>query len=125
MIAGNALPQPEASAAAMLFTTAVAGWRLVRRLCRRPRRRNALRRCPLCRADAVAGVAYETVDVVQVRVLLQCGQCGAWREILTVLAVVARYERMVEADRRLILHQAEELEHDRTLVETAAGGHHG
>jgi hypothetical protein len=121
MIAGNALHQPQAAAAAMLYTTAVAGWRVLRRLCRR----NALRRCPLCRADAVAGVAYETVDVLQVRVLLQCGQCGAWREILTILPVIARYERMVEADRRLMLRQAEQLEHDRALVGTAAGGHHG
>src|SRR3954453_10364705 len=118
MAAGDAPPDPRAAAAALLLAVGVRCWRGVRRMCRRPRRRNPLRRCAMCRADAVAARAYETVDDLEVRVLLQCGQCGAWREVLTVLPVLARYERLLEGDRRQILRRAERLGRERAWAET-------
>src|SRR3954470_10113888 len=107
MIAASTPPEPQAAAAAMLLGACVG---IVVRVCRRPRRRQPLRRCPLCAADAVATVEREVVGGLQVRVRQQCGQCGVWREVVTAFGVIRRYERTLEADRAQILHQAERSE---------------
>jgi hypothetical protein len=48
-----------------------------------------------------------------VRVLQQCGQCGVWRDLVSPLSTVARYERRLQADRVEILRCAERLQRGR------------
>jgi hypothetical protein len=93
---------------------------VVRRVCRRLRRRSTLRRCPLCAAEAVGTIEYEAVDGLQVRVRQQSGQCGVWRQIVTALWVGWRHERMLEQDRSHIRRCAERLERRRVPSETDA-----
>jgi hypothetical protein len=96
------MPGPQGAAAAMLFAAGTAGFRLLRRACRRQRCGHPLRHCPLCASAAVGVLEYEIVGE-QVRVLQQCGQCGVWRENVAPPSAVARHERMLEADRTQIL----------------------
>jgi hypothetical protein len=117
MLAASAPLQPEAVAAAMLFA---AGFAFVRRLCRRPCRRQPLRRCPLCRAEAVGTLECEVMDALEVRVRQQCGQCGVWRQIVTPVRLATRHERTLQADRSEIRRRAERLERDRLLLEADA-----
>ena len=120
MVAASAAVLPQTAAAAMLFAAGMACFGIVRRVCRRPRRRQRLRRCPLCASAAVGVVEHEVVDELRVRVLQRCGQCGVWRATVTALSVVRRYERALEADRIQILRSAEQLERARMQVETDA-----
>lgn len=68
-----------------------------------PRR---LRRCPLCGADAVCEVEPGTDDDGETEVALCCGQCGAWRRLVTTRRALARHDRALEHDRRVIARAA-------------------
>jgi hypothetical protein len=64
--------------------------------------RSPLRRCPLCRGDAVdsrvGGDVVGTVTCVELR----CGQCGTWRRCFAANTELRRYERDLQHDRRAI-----------------------
>jgi hypothetical protein len=91
---------------------------ILRRLCRQPRCRQQLRRCPLCESTAVGVYEYETVDG-QPRIRQQCGQCGVWREIVATVSEAARHERTLEADRTEILRSVERVHEWEPAVETS------
>jgi hypothetical protein len=110
---------PEAAAAAALFAFGMAGFALVRRVCRRPGR-GPLRQCPVCAAEAVGALEYEFLDALRVRIVQQCGQCGVWRRSVTTLQLAQRQEGTLERDRNTIQRCAERLERNRVLSERHA-----
>jgi hypothetical protein len=61
-----------------------------------------LRRCPICEQDAVQAAESRPIDVFQVLVRLQCGQCGIWRQLVTTNTDLRGFARRLEHDRRVI-----------------------
>jgi hypothetical protein len=72
--------------------------------------KRALRRCPVCRADAVEDFTCLHIDLVESRIELCCGQCGTWRRLVVTRAAVRRYERALGRDRRAIEQRLRRLE---------------
>jgi hypothetical protein len=78
----------------------------------RRRAQRALRRCPVCAADAVRE-AISDIDGLGADVRLECGQCGTWRRVLVPRDELDRHARRVERDRREMAAYAERLQTDR------------
>jgi len=75
--------------------------------------RRGLRRCPICRADAIRDVRAEAIDTARARVWLQCGECATWRRVVTTHHAFTWEVKTFERDRRLISDQAERLSAER------------
>jgi hypothetical protein len=82
--------------------------------------RRKLRGCPLCRAQAVRTYAAETAQLGQLRVSLQCGQCGTWRRVLTDGIDQRAHARRLERDRRGIRTDMLRLEAERRWLDMRA-----
>jgi hypothetical protein len=112
--------QPEAGHASALIGLAMivlmvgpvlgfAAWSRVTRVAAH----RGLRRCPICRADAIRDVRAETIDSVSARVWLQCGACTTWRRVVTSQTALTWEVKTFERDRRLISDQAQRLSVER------------
>ena len=75
--------------------------------------RRVLRRCPICRADAIRDVRAEAIDTAKARVWLQCGECATWRRVVTTHHAFTWEVKTFERDRRLISDQAQRLSVER------------
>ena len=71
--------------------------------------RRRLRRCPVCRADALRDVRDERINEVRTRVSLQCGECATWRRLVANHADFVWQVKSLERDRRLMSAQLEQL----------------
>ena len=81
---------------------------------RRARRR--LRSCPVCGGGAIRETTGEAITVFETRVVLQCGQCGTWRRMITSPDEQRAHGRRLERDQNRIRRDAACLEkHLRTL----------
>jgi hypothetical protein len=65
----------------------------------RPPRETDLEMCLVCRSDFVNPVDWEPLDDERWWMLLRCGECETWREVVVPDAVAERYD--AELDRRL------------------------
>ena len=84
------------------------------------RDRRALRFCPRCGADAIAEEAVEGVDVIQVRAVVRCGQCGTWRRLLTTRSEQEAHEHRLEQHRGYIREGVGRLDAERSVYEIGA-----
>jgi len=83
----------------------------------RARGRAALRRCPACGSTGVREEGSEPLDLFDVRVAVQCGQCGAWRRLRTHREWFHGHTRAVARDKRRIARDARRLDHRRAVAE--------
>ena len=74
------------------------------------RARRELRRCPICNADAIRETSCHEVNVLMVRVVMQCGQCGTWRRLERTPAEQRSHDRQLKRDQRRIRSQMVRLE---------------
>jgi hypothetical protein len=59
-----------------------------------------VQRCPACRTSFVCPVGWSPVGGgEEVRILLRCGQCEAWRRVTVSAAVAQQLDRAYEAAR--------------------------
>ena len=79
--------------------------------------RAALRRCPACRSTGVRAAASEPLDLFEVRVHVQCGQCGAWRRLRTRREWLHGHTHALARDKRRIAKDARSLARRRAVAE--------
>jgi hypothetical protein len=79
--------------------------------------RAALRRCPACGSTGVREEDSEPLDLFEVRVRVQCGQCGAWRRLRTHREWFHGHTRAVARDKRRIARDARRLDRRRAVAE--------
>ena len=79
--------------------------------------RAALRRCPGCGSTGVRAAASDPIDLFDVRVDVQCGQCGAWRRLRTRRERLYGHTRAVARDKRRIERDASRLARRRAVAE--------
>lgn len=60
---------------------------------RTPRPGSGLQQCAVCRSDFVIPVVAEAVDDDSWHLLLRCGECETYRDLVVANAVAERYER--------------------------------
>jgi hypothetical protein len=74
------------------------------------RARRELRHCPICNADAIREATCHEVNVLMVRVVMQCGQCGTWRRLTRTPAEQRSHDRRLKRDQRRIRSELVDLE---------------
>jgi hypothetical protein len=79
--------------------------------------RAALRRCPACGSTGVRATRSEPIDLFDVRVHVQCGQCGAWRRLRARRERQHGHTRAVARDKRRIEKDARRLARRRAVAE--------
>ena len=84
-------PLPVGAAPAASATLAPMGERR-----RQPAPGSGLHLCAFCRANFVVPVAVEEVDEARWRLLLRCGECQTYRDIVVTNDVAERYEQDLE-----------------------------
>jgi hypothetical protein len=104
--------------ASLLGVWLVVLFLLVTRAARAGRRN--LRRCPGCAARAVRHARSEEVDVIRMRVALQCGQCGLWRRFDVTRCDQSSHSRRLERDRRQMRKTMRRLESARRTLDFGA-----
>jgi len=65
-------------------------------MCEQPRQRapgSGLHQCAVCRADFVVPVMVEAVDDAHWHIVLRCGECQTYRDVVVTNGVAERYER--------------------------------
>jgi hypothetical protein len=82
--------------------------------------RRAIRLCPVCAAPAVRTLVEEGVKGIHAWLILECGQCGTWRRILTSPSHARLQARAVARDRAAIRGGLERLDVERRRGEIDA-----
>ena len=90
-----------------------------------PRRRPAtpgsgLHQCALCRTEAVVPVWWEDVDEHRWHMLLRCGECGTFRDVIVPNDVARAYERDLDRGTAEIGAALARLDRDRMTVQADA-----
>jgi hypothetical protein len=65
---------------------------------RRSRRRDGLRHCPVCTADAVGVVDRQVLDATRTALCLRCGGCGTFRRVVASPAMVELFDQRLERE---------------------------
>jgi hypothetical protein len=99
--------------ALVILTLLVTGARIVALR----RRRDPLRHCPLCSADAVRTLTRVPVSEFLVRLEVRCGACGTWRRMLTTVGSARLLELKLERQTRRMAELADSLERDRVAAD--------
>ncbi|HET9740751.1 MAG TPA: zinc ribbon domain-containing protein [Solirubrobacteraceae bacterium] len=76
---------------------------------KRPRRVDALRRCPECGGRLPCPMSREPAGDEHWWVRLRCGDCGAWYEVTISNERARRFDAEFDADMRAIARALEEL----------------
>jgi hypothetical protein len=84
-------------------------------LFRRRHRRDPLRHCPVCTADAVSVVEREAVDESHVSLELRCGGCGTFRRVMTSTGAVELFELRLERQCLYMSELADRQERERIV----------
>ncbi len=103
------------------FARAVAALAVTLVTALRRRRRDPLRHCPRCAADAVRASELIVIDEWQTLVGVQCGQCGVWRRILATERAMRLHRKRLGNDRRAIEREVQALEDAPHVVVCAPG----
>ena len=85
-------------------------------LFRRPKR---LERCPRCGEEFVYPVTWTESGPADWWLLLRCGACGAWRDVIASNQAVEAFDRLLDEHVRAIRTAAERLARESPL---GAGG---
>jgi hypothetical protein len=90
-----------------------------------PRRRGArsqtgLDRCALCRDDYVVPVWWETAGEDHWHMLLRCGECGTYRDLVVENAVAKAFEQDLDRGAAPLRTTLEALDRERMAVQTDA-----
>jgi hypothetical protein len=75
-------------------------------LFRRPKR---LERCPRCGEEFVYPVTWTESGPADWWLLLRCGACGAWRDVIASNQAVEAFDRLLDDQVRMIRTAAERL----------------
>jgi hypothetical protein len=73
--------------------------------------------CPVCRADFVVPVTVEAVEGARWHLLLRCGECQTYRDVVVTKAVAERYEEDWERGVADVAAEHERLEHERMAAD--------
>ncbi len=79
--------------------------------------RAALHRCPACGSTGVRAAASEPLDLFDVQVRVQCGQCGTWRRLRIPRERLHGHTRVVARHKRRIARDARRLARRRAVDE--------
>ena len=85
-----------------------------------PRPPSGLDRCALCHEDRVVPVWWDAVDDERWQMLLRCGECGTFREVVVANDVAKAFELDLARGTEQIRVAAERLDRDRMALETSA-----
>jgi hypothetical protein len=85
---------------------------------RGPERPTRLELCPACGGDFVYPVTWTESGPADWWLLLRCGACDTWRNVVASNHTVARYDRVLDEDMHAIRLESERLE--RELLEAEA-----
>jgi len=101
--------------------------RLRRWLRRSPARSGAqtgthLDRCPDCAAGFVYPVIWAESGPAHWWLVLRCGACGSWRDVVASNYAVAVFDRLLDEARDVIRATAERLEHESFSAEADTFG---
>jgi hypothetical protein len=81
---------------------------------------SGLHQCALCHADCVVPIWWESVDGDGWRMLLRCGACETYRDVIAPDDVAQAYERDLEHGMREIHVAVEKMDRDRMADQTDA-----
>jgi len=79
---------------------------------------SGLHQCAFCRAETVVPVWWEDVDGERWHMLLRCGACGTYRDVVAADAVAKAYERDLDRGVAEIRATLARIDRARMTVET-------
>jgi hypothetical protein len=79
---------------------------------RRPERPKRLELCPACGTDFVYPVTWTESGPADWWLLLRCGACDTWRNVVASNNAVAAYDRILDEDMDAIRIESERLERE-------------
>jgi hypothetical protein len=81
---------------------------------------SGLHQCALCRAECVVPVWWESVGEDRWHMLLRCGACGTFRDVIAVDDVAQAYERDLQRGTREISAALDRLDRERMAEQASA-----
>ena len=103
-------------AVAMVSSCCFIGWALAVNGAVTRRERRPVRCCPLCAGTAVVEADVVSLGGLHTQIEVRCGQCGAWRRVVTTHWQVRRHELELLRDRRIIEVGLRQMQRDRDGV---------
>jgi hypothetical protein len=84
---------------------------------RTPASGSGLHQCRICHDDYVAPVWWEELGDERWHMLLRCGQCDTYRDVVVSADVAKAYERALQRDAAEIAASLERIERERMIAE--------
>jgi hypothetical protein len=82
-----------------------------------PRPGSGLHQCAVCRADFVVPVVVEAVDEARWHILLRCGECQTYRDVVVTNGVAQRYEEDLDRGVAEVAAASRRLDRERMAAE--------